>query len=133
MASDRASNQNCLQTDLLGQSPVKPEVIRAMRLTIVADRRRSRFPKVSDDAVARREGDIPNCSGNLQDPGKLVFRRVGILPQQLRTSLLFPRRSKSGSSHLNVFRQAQVAQRGLGRLDLGFDGWVAWRDLELDL
>jgi len=36
-----------------------------------------------------REGDVPNCSGKLHDPGKLAFRRLGILPQQLRTSPLF--------------------------------------------
>src|SRR5271165_1050780 len=31
----------------------------------------------------RREGDVLNCSGKLHDPGKLAFRRLGILPQQL--------------------------------------------------
>src|SRR5208337_3924004 len=35
------------------------------------------------------EGDIPNCSGKLHDPFKPGFRRLGILPQQLRTSPLF--------------------------------------------
>src|SRR5271157_2395310 len=36
-----------------------------------------------------REGDIPNCSGKLHDPVKPALRRLGILPQQLRTSPLF--------------------------------------------
>jgi hypothetical protein len=36
-----------------------------------------------------REGDIPNCSGKMHDPGKPAFRRPGILPHQLRTSPLF--------------------------------------------
>ena len=35
------------------------------------------------------EGDIRNCFGKLNDPGKLALRRLGILPQQLRTSSLF--------------------------------------------
>jgi hypothetical protein len=34
------------------------------------------------------EGDIRNCLGKLNDPGKPALRRPGILPQQLRTSRL---------------------------------------------
>ncbi len=37
------------------------------------------------------EGDIRNCLGKLNDPGKPALRRPGILPQQLRTSPLFAR------------------------------------------
>jgi len=36
-----------------------------------------------------REGDIPDCSGKLHDPGKHDFRRLGILPDQLRMPPLF--------------------------------------------
>jgi hypothetical protein len=32
----------------------------------------------------RREGVVSNCSAKLHDPGKPGFRRLGILPQQLR-------------------------------------------------
>ena len=35
------------------------------------------------------EGDIRNCFGKLNDPGKPALRRLGILPKQLRTSPLF--------------------------------------------
>jgi len=35
------------------------------------------------------EGDVRNCFGKLNDPGKPALRRLGILPQQLRTSPLF--------------------------------------------
>jgi len=35
------------------------------------------------------EGDIRNCFGKLNDPGKPALRRLGILPQQLRASPLF--------------------------------------------
>jgi hypothetical protein len=38
------------------------------------------------------EGNIRNCFGKLNDPGKPALRRLGILPQQLRTSPLFARR-----------------------------------------
>ncbi len=38
-----------------------------------------------------REGDIPKCSGKSHDPGKPAFRRLGILPQQLKTSPLSAR------------------------------------------
>ena len=34
------------------------------------------------------EGDIRNCLGKLNDPGKPALRRPGILPQQLGTSRL---------------------------------------------
>ena len=37
----------------------------------------------------RREEDIANCSGKLNDLGKSAFRRLGILPQELRVSPLF--------------------------------------------
>ncbi len=43
---------------------------------------RARFCRVG-------EGDVRNCFGKLNDPGKPAFRRLGILPQQLRTSPLF--------------------------------------------
>jgi hypothetical protein len=33
------------------------------------------------------EGDLRNCFGKLNNPGKPAFRRLGILPQQLRTTL----------------------------------------------
>jgi len=36
------------------------------------------------------EGDIRNCFGKLNDPGKPALRRLGILPQQLRASPLSP-------------------------------------------
>ena len=36
-----------------------------------------------------REGDIRNCFGKLNDPGKPALRRLCILPQQLRRSPLF--------------------------------------------
>ena len=40
-------------------------------------------------SIERAKGEIPNCSGELHDPVKPAFRRLGILPQQLRTSPLF--------------------------------------------
>ena len=36
-----------------------------------------------------RKRGIRNCFGKLNDPGKQGLRRLGILPQQLRTSPLF--------------------------------------------
>ena len=36
-----------------------------------------------------RNRGIRNCFGKLNDPGKQGLRRLGILPQQLRTSPLF--------------------------------------------
>jgi len=44
--------------------------------------------RIADNARVL-EGDIPNCSGKLHDPVKPAFRRLGILPQQLRRSPLF--------------------------------------------
>jgi hypothetical protein len=41
------------------------------------------------------EGDIRNCFGKLNDPGKPAFRRLGILPQQLGTSRMALRKSVS--------------------------------------
>ena len=38
---------------------------------------------------------IANCHGKLNDLGKLAFRRLGILPQELRASPLFVPRIKS--------------------------------------
>ncbi len=35
------------------------------------------------------EGDIRNCLGKLNDPGKPALRRLGILPQQIRASPMF--------------------------------------------
>ncbi len=52
---------------------------------------RRELPRLGRPAAGCREGDIPNCSGKLHDPGKRAFRRIGILPQQLRTSPLFAR------------------------------------------
>ena len=37
-----------------------------------------------------RRGDIRNCFGELNDPGKPALRRPGILSQQSRTSPLIP-------------------------------------------
>ncbi len=43
------------------------------------------------DGLFRRigEGDSSNCFGKLNDLGKPPVRRLGILPQQLRTSPMF--------------------------------------------
>ena len=42
------------------------------------------------DRVGRREGNIPDCSAKLDDPGKPAFRKLCILPQRLRTFPFVP-------------------------------------------
>ena len=51
----------------------------------------------------RREGDIPIRSAKLHDPGKPAFRRLGILPQQLRMSGM-SLRCRKPLSHNNLGR-----------------------------
>ena len=45
--------------------------------------------RLADSFVDQNWRKIPNCSGKSHDPGKPAFRRLGILPHQLRTSPLF--------------------------------------------
>src|SRR5271157_5456717 len=43
-----------------------------------------------DSQLGAGKGDIRNCLGGLNNRGKPALRRLGILPQQLRTSLCSP-------------------------------------------
>ena len=59
---------------------------RSARISYKSERRPTHAQENPDSLLGRREGDIPNCSGELHDRGKPAFRRLGILPQQLGSS-----------------------------------------------
>jgi hypothetical protein len=60
----------------------------------------------------RREGVVSNCSAKLHDPGKPGFRRLGILPQQLRA---FPFVRQQSAMFPFVFEPMAGNARGIGR------------------
>ncbi len=86
------------------------------------------MPRAAELWAAARSAGLPTAG-----PDALRIIGVSSFFAENRTDASKFSESKSGSSHLNVFWQAQVAQGGLGCFHLRFDGRVTWRNLKLDL
>jgi hypothetical protein len=82
-------------------------------------RSRTNVPRSARSARPRRrwvgEGDVRNCLGKLNDPGKPALRRLGILPQQLRTSPLFAQLLRRKLHEMLIAARARLEGRPSGR------------------
>jgi hypothetical protein len=85
------------------------------RTLLLCSTRRNRFPTWDLRPYVNAIRDIFNCSGKLHYPGKRAFRRLGNLPQRLRTSPLLDSRKL----WLNLIDHDTI-QRGSPSRGVGF-------------